>query len=153
MPPSLTSIVLYLINFHLHVLVPSFVFCRSCFLNDQLFLQSFRAYSKKLFSSKDHIPLIFLKDLIFSSRSMQPRLKHIASFVCISKKAYIFAVLFSWKSNRFGFFFQKICIHSFVNREGWKSALHFKWGELSYPCYTSFYGLSIPDFQNFGEKL
>lgn len=117
MPPSLTSIMLYLINFHLHILVPSFGFCRSCFLNDQLFLQSFRAYSKKLFSSKDHIQLIFLKNLIFSSRSMHQG-SDILLLLFVSLKRPIFLQYYSpEKVISLGFFFSEN-LHPHFGKQG-----------------------------------
>lgn len=51
------------------------------------------SYSKRLFNRKHHFPLSFLKDLVLTSRSRQPRfhviLLHITFFtVCIPKKNY-----------------------------------------------------------------
>lgn len=83
MSSSFTSIMLAFINFPLCILAllaSQFAFCKISFFKWPAVTSKFQSsYSKRLFNRIHHSPLTSLKDLVFTSRSRQPRLYDIDS--------------------------------------------------------------------------
>lgn len=96
-----------LINFHLHVLVPNFVFCNISFLNGQLLPQSFRACIVREFSEGKITLHSFFSKISFSLSEVcsQGSMTYFFFSVFIPKKTYIFGSILLLKTSRLGFFF------------------------------------------------